>query len=127
MKVSNWKECPVCGMYDDQHNFCRNCGASQCSEVNAEEISQVLDRVLPAEGVGTEREKIRMSLHQEIYKLIQRITSRTVVIKDQKKQSSEENGRVKCLCDWGFPEGDPFGQMVVKEININCRVHTTRG
>lgn len=123
--MSNWRACPVCAIYDDQRNFCRNCGAAQNSDVKAEEISDVLDRVLPAEGVGTERERIRMHLHQEIYKLIQRIIGRTVVVKQEK--STEQKDRVRCTCDWGFPEGDPFGQMVIREININCPVHTQRG
>jgi hypothetical protein len=27
--VSNWKECPSCGVTDDQVRFCRYCGAAQ--------------------------------------------------------------------------------------------------
>lgn len=34
------------------------------------EISKILDRYLPADGVGTEREKVRMLLHNEISVLV---------------------------------------------------------
>ena len=36
----------------------------------AEKISKLLDEYLPANGVGTEREKLRMSLHYEIGELM---------------------------------------------------------
>lgn len=36
----------------------------------SEKISELLDRLLPADGVGTEREKLRMALHNEIQILI---------------------------------------------------------
>jgi len=34
------------------------------------EVSKILDKHLPADGIGTEREKLRMMLHSEICVLV---------------------------------------------------------
>jgi len=34
------------------------------------QVSEILDKELPAQGVGTEREKIRMGLHRKIQTLL---------------------------------------------------------
>ena len=38
------------------------------------EISKLIDRYLPAEGVGTEREQIRMEMHNDIAMLVKNLT-----------------------------------------------------
>lgn len=38
------------------------------------EISKLIDKYLPAEGVGTEREQIRMEMHNDIAMLVKNLT-----------------------------------------------------
>lgn len=43
------------------------------------EISKLIDRYLPAEGVGTEREQIRMEMHNDIAMLVKNLTIPNVI------------------------------------------------
>lgn len=38
------------------------------------EISKLIDKYLPADGVGTEREQIRMEMHNDIAMLVKNLT-----------------------------------------------------
>ena len=43
------------------------------------EISKLIDRYLPADGVGTEREQIRMEMHNDITMLVKNLTIPCVI------------------------------------------------
>ena len=60
-KISKNVLCPV--VLDVLHEWHR-----------AIEISRLIDKYLPADGVGTEREQIRMELHNDIAMLVKNLT-----------------------------------------------------
>ena len=79
------------------------------------EISKILDKHLPAKGVGTERELLRMNIHRDMTDLINKLTIPVVVDSKQFTETDLLNG-YQAGCIEGFDDCCDLGLNDLKEI-----------
>lgn len=64
-------------------------------------VSKILDKYLPADGVGTEREALRINLHRELSSLVQEVGE---LRRENKKQFDRINQLEDLIVDNGLDQ-----------------------
>jgi hypothetical protein len=48
-----------------------------------------------------------------------------VIVQSLEEAQLKNTELMKCHCGWGFKDGDPFGEYVIREYSPSCRIHCT--
>lgn len=75
-------------------------------------ISEILDRHLPATGINTRRETLRMKLHRDFFELIERLEQK----KEEKPIKIFHGGCVGCIVQQTYGIGNCSGCLYANGV-----------